>query len=795
MKIVNSLKDNTLLIVPNNMKKQIITEISKLDKMLNVKYISFEDIEKKIYSYDARAIHYLMKKYNYKYDVSKVYLENIRYIEDKTYNNKKLNKLVEMRKELLSQNLIKYNEIDDYQYENIVIYGYTYINNYRKKIIDSLNCKYKIEMVFETEKNINNKIYEFNNIKDEIIYVASKICELIKNGIDISKIKVVVEDNSYYDLINYLFDFFNLKTDIKPKTSLDVTMIGKYFIDHLDKEIEQILDEIKNEFDMNKQNNLLVFNEIIKIINNYEDKSIIKDMIIYDFKNTNINNQTYKNSISIISLYDSLINEDDYIFIMGFNQKIIPFINKDEGFLNDSELSLLGLETSKERNILEKNALISKIKTINNLTITYKLFDNNNTYLVSTLNDELGYEIIKDIDIEYVHSNKYNKINLSMLIDKLVKYSIYDKNLDTLYNNYSDINYLTYDNTYTKINKENLLKYLDNKLILSYTSLSNYYECSYKYYLSNILKLVPYEKTYMTLIGEVFHYILSISLEKDIDFDYEYDNFIKNSDFKIGPKEKFFFNKLKKELLFIIETIKEQYKHTSFNKALYEEKIIIQKMVDDIEVTFMGVIDKLMYKEQNNEKMLSIIDYKTGNTDIKLNNIIYGLDMQLPIYLYLAKNIDEFKDSQIIGFYLQKLLNSEVNKDYNKTYETLKRDKLKLNGYSIADANLLEEFDDSYNKSEVIKSMSTTNDGKFGHYAKILEENSIKKLEEIVEEKIENAIDNIKNANFSINPKIINKDNVSCKFCMFYDVCYVENKDKITLVEKNLDEILKEEVE
>ena len=205
----------------------------------------------------------------------------------------------------------------------------------------------------------------------------------------------------------------------------------------------------------------------------------------------------------------------------------------------------------------------------------------------------------------------------------------------------------------------------------------------------------------------------------------------------------------------------------------------------------MGVIDKLMYKEDDNTKV-SIIDYKTGNTDIKLNNIIYGLDMQLPIYLYLAKNIDKFDNCQIVGFYLQKLLNSEVNKDYNKDYITLKKDRLKLTGYSIDNTILLEEFDDSYNKSEVIKSMATTSTGTFNHYAKVLGNSDLKKIETIVDNKINECINNIKDANFDINPKVIDKDNRGCKFCMFYDVCYVEAKDKVVLEEKSLDKILEE---
>ncbi|MBO7677695.1 MAG: PD-(D/E)XK nuclease family protein, partial [Erysipelotrichaceae bacterium] len=54
--------------------------------------------------------------------------------------------------------------------------------------------------------------------------------------------------------------------------------------------------------------------------------------------------------------------------------------------------------------------------------------------------------------------------------------------------------------------------------------------------------------------------------------------------------------------------------------------------------TFTGKIDKLIYDDKN----MAIIDYKTGSSDISLDDIEYGLSMQLPIYVYLSKSY--FKD-------------------------------------------------------------------------------------------------------------------------------------------------------
>ena len=51
--------------------------------------------------------------------------------------------------------------------------------------------------------------------------------------------------------------------------------------------------------------------------------------------------------------------------------------------------------------------------------------------------------------------------------------------------------------------------------------------------------------------------------------------------------------------------------------------------------------------------------------------------MQLPVYLYLAKE-GLFKNAEVIGFYLQKILNNEIIRDPKKTYEQQKEENLKL---------------------------------------------------------------------------------------------------------------------
>ena len=201
----------------------------------------------------------------------------------------------------------------------------------------------------------------------------------------------------------------------------------------------------------------------------------------------------------------------------------------------------------------------------------------------------------------------------------------------------------------------------------------------------------------------------------------------------------------------------------------------------------MGIIDKLMYKKENNKTYLVIVDYKTGNIPVNLNNTIYGIGMQLPVYLYLANNCDEIENAEVIGFYLQKILNNEIVKEKGKNYENQKKNNLKLQGYSINDESLLSKFDFSYKDSEVVKSLKVGNNG-FYAYSKIISKEEIDKLIEITKQNIDNAFDDILNAKFDINPKKIGKTNVGCEYCKFKDICFMKNEDIVELEEyKNLE--------
>jgi ATP-dependent helicase/DNAse subunit B len=184
---------------------------------------------------------------------------------------------------------------------------------------------------------------------------------------------------------------------------------------------------------------------------------------------------------------------------MNFNQGSMPIIYQDEDYITDDLRSIIDLETTLEKNRIENLICKSIINKIKNVIITYKLRSKTSEYYKSNLIDELNIPVIKDykINVSESYSSLQDKINLSMKLDKLVKYNESDLDIDVLYSNYSSIPYQSYDNSFKGINNSSLINYLGNKLKLSYSSIDDYFKCAFKYYINHFMNFKIGKKNFL----------------------------------------------------------------------------------------------------------------------------------------------------------------------------------------------------------------------------------------------------------------------------------------------------------
>ena len=777
------LKNDTLLLVSSGLKKYILLKLSENKIFTNVKVMSCDEfIRSYDFDYTNKTVYYVMNKYNIKASIARIYIKNLYYLENDDYGIDKLKFLKELRADLLDRGLISENKLfrEKVKTKHIVVCGK--IDDFCKKIIDSLKAFTDVNYV-ELSNNceFNHQIYECADVEAEVNFLVSDICRLLDNNVPIQKIKIANMTGDYQTITRRIFKIFNIPICLNDKNNLYSVNMGSFFLENLASDITITLNKIKESFDLQNENLSIQYNKILSICNSYnwcEDYLSIRELLVYELQHCILNQQN-NGGIEIIDLEQYVPADDEYIYLLGFCQGLFPYTEKDEDYLNDNIKEKLHLETTVVKNNKHISDAIRFIKNTKNLVITFPKYINGPTE-VSNINDLLKYSIIKKDSNNFNYSNLNNELILGQKLDTYIKYGIKDKYLVDLLNTYPNNDYRSYDNKFSGINVETLREYKNSYLTLSYSSIDAFFHCAFKFYVSNILKLNIYEENFMNYIGSLFHFVLSKCYDVDFNFENAWNDFISNNPKDFSNKEKYFLDKLKKELYFIIGELNEQKKYTNFNELSLEKQINIDKSYKNWKVNFVGIVDKILSMKKNNQELVAVVDYKTGNPSLDLTKVPHGLGMQLPIYLYLINNMNP--DAIIVGFYLQKILPTVINRDNKKEYSEQKKEYLKLQGYSVSKEELLCEFDNSYEESKLIKSMRTTSKG-FSSYSKVLTDMEINNLKNLVNQNIDKSIEEITNGNYSINPKQISGNLVGCEFCQFKDICFRNNKDIVDLAD------------
>lgn len=755
-------QDNTLIICPNATKLKILNEQIEENNLYNIKFMTKEEFKNNFYfSYDEKALFYLMKKYHYNLDVAKVYLKNLYVIdENKNYKSQKLVFLKELKLELLKEHLLVTNpNFKKYiSNKNIITKNYYDLEKYEEEMLNT-----KIEIPKST---LTAKVVECKTIEEEVNYVCLKILDLINSGVDINKIFITNYSNDYYYIMNRLFKYYNIPINLDPKESIYSTKV--------------VSDYLKTkELDLEDKNKNLINRKLINVLSSIsmldEESKEYQTILIDKLKNTYLSIKKKVNAINIKDLYQDIFEDDDHVFVLGFNQDILPKMEKDISYINDSIKDEVSLYKTSYINRRNKEALTYILSNIKNLYLSYKLSSPFSSFYKSSLITDLGLEIITPEVDNFNKSNLYNRLRLAEKLDLYHLYGEKQLGLESLYSHYQ-IPYNTYSNKYTGINNDTYLTNLPYPLKLSYTSLNSYNECSFKYYIKYVLKLDKYEDTFSAFIGSLYHDILSLFLKTNFNFEEEYQKYLERRELSL--KERLLLMRIKKDLLHLIDTLKKQQLLTGYDDALYEKKIDVP-LDKKVSVIFTGAIDKIMYYQKIEDTYFTIVDYKTGTIDTHIEPMKYGLHMQLPVYLYLIHYSKVFNNPIFTGIYYQNIMFQYPTWTDKKDKEQIYKDNLMLQGYSTEDTSILARFDSTYEKSEYIKSMSYTDEKGFGTYAKVMNNDTLYNLVEYTKNHISEKTDSILNSEFNINPKVYAGKNIACEFCQYKDLCYMKEPDQV----------------
>lgn len=771
-----SFNKKTLLITPDKLKNKIREEIMSYKQLLDIKIMSISELKNRLF-FEPLDITYvtLYKNFNKPLSIINNLIDYLYYIDlNQNYQSSKLSELKNIKEFLLKNNLIKLDKRFSqtlYQYQ-IKFIGFPLINKETQFIINKLEkLNLDIDILDYYQDYFFQKITHFFTIEDEINHVAYSIAKLLDNNIDINSIKLCNVQDNYLFYLKRIFKNYNIPLNLKSSTSLFNLPLSNTFINLLkEKDKEETINYLKDNY----PDYLEYINQYINILNKYSFlKELDLSLIINDLKNTNIKQKKNTNSIEIVDV-EEIGNSDNHIFVMSCNYNEFPKFKKDEDYLTDQEKEILNISTSKDinKNNIEKiNKLIHSSK---NIYLSYKDKSYFNEYhKVDYLKDVEEIEFNKDILESY--SVNEDKIQLTKNLDN----KKIDSNTLIMHSNY-EIHYQEYSNKFKGISLETFNKALKNKKFnISYSNLTTFYQCPFRFYISNILNISTFKESVATLIGNIMHGVIENCYNFDFDFEkefeYQKEKYINNVELK--NSELFFIENIKDKTEEVVNYLLSREEYTSLNNHKHEEYVHFDKIFNNVNFTIKGYIDKLIYTEIDNIIYTAIIDLKSNNTKIDKSLFEFGLGLQLPFYVYLLRNDKRYKNSKILGLYIHNILNKENDSS-----------SLKYNGLTVDNLENISILDHTYNSSLLIKSLGINKNGEFKYKNKMISEEYLNELYLLVDSKINEMLTNVLERNFSITQKILNTENKSCNYCEYSSICYKTLNDYIYLYKKEGDD-------
>lgn len=783
MNIINKIQeDDCIVITPTSYKNAILEELSKIPYLYRVKFLNKNELKKNLFwEYTHDALYEYAKHYD-------VLIENAHVFLEAMYANldeEKDASLFSQRKWLEENKYMIYHPLflERVKGKTAYVYGYDICD--LKELLPKLEKYCKVIFLHE-EGKFTPSIYKFKTLEQEVVGIAEQIAELITKNIPLNKIYVCNVNNDYKSVISKIFHQFNIPCETKELHSLYEYEITQKFLNILSKdkkmdELNGILASLEEKYPNSDYHDF--YENITAILNKYYKKSRsikeIWDILIYDLKHTYPQKDTVKEAIRFVDFNETFFKEEDYVFILGVNHSEFPKIINDDDYFSDEEKVRLHLPTSIEKNKSLEEKTIRKIESIPHIILSYKKKSPFKEYIPSSL---LQAWDVHHIEPQYGYTNKnYNEYLLNSALDNYINFNMKSTNLSNLFG-VENVYYQSYDNSFTGINPDSFVG-KTSSCNLSYTSMQKFFECPFKFYIENILNVKkPFTLTPSLIVGNLFHTIL----EKYFKDKTKLDKIIKEEleDIEIEPlaKKEFLSGVYESEIRRLIATMEHQLERSSFVPTYFEEELAF---VDDAKIKFKiyGKVDKIMTFEDEENAYIIVIDYKTSTITADASKLVYGLNMQLFLYLYLIRKSEEFKKYTIAGTYISPIIETIPNYTEKKSYEELLWDQSKYSGFSIKNSSIIEKLDHEYKVASYIKGISVKKDGEFSKSENLISMPIMDKLLDIIGENIELVEQEIENANFKIEPKKFMGDKTafSCEFCKLKDICYVKPKNIKTI--------------
>ena len=118
------------------------------------------------------------------------------------------------------------------------------------------------------------------------------------------------------------------------------------------------------------------------------------------------------------------------------------------------------------------------------------------------------------------------------------------------------------------------------------------------------------------------------------------------------------------------------------------------KLADGKSITVGGKIDRVDVMQRGEKKYVRVVDYKTGSKEFNLTDVLYGLNLQMLIYLeaFCKNSAGKYGQAIPAGVLYLPSVSTTLNLDRDENLAKLEKEKMKklrMNGLILADEQVI----------------------------------------------------------------------------------------------------------
>lgn len=338
------------------------------------------------------------------------------------------------------------------------------------------------------------------------------------------------------------------------------------------------------------------------------------------------------------------------------------------------------------------------------------------------------------------------------------------------------------NNKVNSIKKENANKLYGRDIYMSATKFDTFNRCKFSFFCKYGLRLKKLQPADFDVLqrGTIVHYVLERIIdtykEEIKDFskekcDYlcdhyieEYLNSVVGYNSVKNARHDFLISKISRSLKEVVFHISQEFAQSKFVPTHCELKIggkdglPLSFDYSEGKVILNGSIDRV--DEYNG--YIRIVDYKTGTKSFKLPDVLFGLNLQMLIYLYAVIRGQKLSDQNAAGIF------------YMPSKRDLNNEGMAMNGLIQADIELLKAMEEE-NKGEYVPALSLNKDGSIAKTAtSFISHEEFGLIFDHIEKLMQKTGDSIAKGEINIDP-VDGRESTACVYCDFKSVCNFES--------------------